>query len=193
MSIRRDRGISGRRRRSVGFTLVELVVTIAVLAILTAVAYPNMTAMINGQRLTSTANELVGALQIARNEAIRRNLRVAFCRTTNGTACATGKAAWTQWLVVAQKKPGAALDDVIRSGNVTTNVQVKSSVADDTLLFRSDGLGRASAAAGAGLLDGSITICIPSTLPPQNQRTLTVASGSRISTAPAGNGAGTCP
>jgi type IV fimbrial biogenesis protein FimT len=172
---------------------VELAVAIAVIAILAAVAYPNMTGMINGQRLTSTANELVGALQIARNEAIRRNLRVALCRTNDGSTCAGGKSTWNQWLVVAQDKPGSAFSSVIRVGTTPGDAQITTAVADDTVIFRSDGLARASAAAGAALLDGTITICVPSRLPPQNQRTISISSGSRISTAQAGTGAGTCP
>jgi hypothetical protein len=72
-------------------------------------------------------------------------------------------------------------------------VEVKTAITNDTLIFRSDGLGRASAAAGAGLLDGTITLCIPKKQPSQNQRTITIASGGRISSAPAGNGDGVCP
>ncbi|GAB6195254.1 hypothetical protein PAGU2595_005550 [Lysobacter xanthus] len=167
--------------------------TIAIVAVLAAIAYPNMTGMINGQRLTSTTNSLVGAIQMARNEAIRRNLRVVVCRTATGTACATGNALWGQWLVAAQSKPGGAFDSPIRSGDVPPQVQVKSTVADDTLVFRADGLGRASAAAGADLLNTTLTVCIPSKLPPENQRTVSIAAGSRVSSAPVGTGTGLCP
>lgn len=62
-----------------GFTLLELMVTIAVLAILTTIAIPNFRDLVQSNRVTTQANELVSALTFARMEAVKRgrNVRVA--------------------------------------------------------------------------------------------------------------------
>jgi len=63
-----------------GFTLVELIVTIAIVAILTAVSVPNLLSWIPERRLTRAAGELYGNMQFARLTAIktREDCTVAF-------------------------------------------------------------------------------------------------------------------
>ena len=83
-----------------GFTLIELVVTMAVLAILVTLATPSFTSIMNNNRLTSNANEMLTTLQSARMEAVRRNARVVICRNDTpdtATACNTGAGAWLGW------------------------------------------------------------------------------------------------
>jgi len=69
-----------------GFTLVEMMVTIAVLAILTAVAIPAYRAFILNSRMTAQANEFLTALSFARSEAIKRNANVTLSAKTGGWA-----------------------------------------------------------------------------------------------------------
>jgi type IV fimbrial biogenesis protein FimT len=59
-----------------GFTLVELMVTLAVAGIVVSLATPSFNEMIANSRLTSAANELVGALSYARSEAVKRGVNV---------------------------------------------------------------------------------------------------------------------
>lgn len=84
-----------------GFTAVELMVTVAVIAIVAALAAPSFNTMIQSSRLTAGANDLVAALQLARMEAIRSNGRVDVCPSTNGTAC--GGTDWRRFVVVLRK------------------------------------------------------------------------------------------
>lgn len=56
-----------------GFTLIELIVAIAVAAILLTVAVPSLSNLIRNNRVTGQTNELVSMINFARNEAIRRN------------------------------------------------------------------------------------------------------------------------
>ena len=58
-------------RRQNGFTLVELMVTVAVLAILSTIAYPSFQSTIRSNRVATTTNELIASLALARSEAIK--------------------------------------------------------------------------------------------------------------------------
>ncbi|MBS3746302.1 MAG: GspH/FimT family pseudopilin [Wenzhouxiangellaceae bacterium] len=68
--------ISNRSRSTcaAGFTLIELMVGIAVLAILLTVAVPSLQKIIRDNRVTAQANELVAMANLARNEAVRRGI-----------------------------------------------------------------------------------------------------------------------
>jgi len=77
-------------RQIFGFTLIELVVTMAVAAILVTVAIPNMRTFIQNGRINTQINDLIGDLSLARSEAIKRRTNVGICMSTNGTTCAGG-------------------------------------------------------------------------------------------------------
>lgn len=69
--------------RNQGFTLIELIVAIAVAAILLTVAVPSLTNLIRSNRVTGQTNELVAMINFARNEAIRRNDDIPVVLTSN--------------------------------------------------------------------------------------------------------------
>jgi type IV fimbrial biogenesis protein FimT len=73
-----------------GFTLVELIVTLVVAAILLTLAAPNLGVFLQRDRLGAQANELLSDLAYARSEAIKRGAVVIVCKTTNPTAAAPG-------------------------------------------------------------------------------------------------------
>ena len=62
-------------RRSNGFTLIELMVTMAVLAVLVAVGFPNFLSVIRSNRVVAANNEALGLLSLARNHANIRLLK----------------------------------------------------------------------------------------------------------------------
>ncbi|MCC4587440.1 Tfp pilus assembly protein FimT/FimU [Xanthomonas sp. NCPPB 1067] len=85
-------------RRSAGFTLVELMITIAVLAILLTIALPSFRGVIRSNRVASATNESIGLLSLARSEAIRNRRGGGVCGSASGTACdnnwGSGMLAW---------------------------------------------------------------------------------------------------
>ena len=70
------RWFGSTRGRSRGFTIIELMITLVVAAILLAIAIPSFNYLTVSSKLTTTANGLVNALGIARSEAIKRNANV---------------------------------------------------------------------------------------------------------------------
>lgn len=80
-----------------GFTLIELMVTIAVLAILLAVAIPSYQTFVMNSRMASQTNDLITALSLARSEAVKRAANVTVCASSDGATCTGGWA--TGWIV----------------------------------------------------------------------------------------------
>ncbi|BAN46671.1 GspH/FimT family pseudopilin [Metapseudomonas resinovorans] len=79
-----------------GFTLIELMVVIAIVAILASIGYPGFQTLIMNNRMTSQTNGLLGVLQLARSEAVTQRKVTTVCPTTNQSTCA---AAGTDWNV----------------------------------------------------------------------------------------------
>jgi type IV fimbrial biogenesis protein FimT len=165
-----------------GFTLIELLVTVAVLAVLIAAATPNIVSVVNSNRLTAQANELVTSLQLARTEAVRRNSSISLCRSTDGATCAAAAGVWSQWLTVLDRN-----DEVLRVNSIKAPVQISSQ--QQRITFRPDGLARLASGA---LAANAFTVCIPTATPATNQRIVDLRGGSRISTESA-DGGGACP
>jgi type IV fimbrial biogenesis protein FimT len=77
------------RRLQVGFTLVELLITVSIFAILIAVALPDLRAFVVSNRLSSDVNGFIGLINYARSEAIARNQDVLICPKSNGATVIT--------------------------------------------------------------------------------------------------------
>lgn len=88
-------------RKDFGFTLVELLVTLAIGAIVLAMATPSLAAFFRTNRVAGATNEVVLALQVARAEAARRGRDVSVCASSDGATCAGGTA-WTGGWIVFQ-------------------------------------------------------------------------------------------
>ena len=70
---------------SSGFTLMELMVTLALGAVILGVAIPNLTTFIQNNRLSGIANDLLRSFQMARTEAIKSQQNVVICASANPT------------------------------------------------------------------------------------------------------------
>lgn len=111
--------------------MVELMVTLAVLAILVSAGAPAMLQLINNQRASSSANEILSGLALARAEAIRRNTTMRFCL---GNSTRT-------W----ELRAGTSSTTVLRQGDLSNNITVSTENttavgAYSCIDYRSDGL-----------------------------------------------------
>jgi type IV fimbrial biogenesis protein FimT len=97
----RPRSTSNRRGVSPGgFTLIELMITVAIAGIFASLAAPAMTTIIRNNRVQSEASSLVSDLQLARNEAIKRGSPVAVCpAATGGGSCLTTNTWQNGWII----------------------------------------------------------------------------------------------
>ena len=94
-----------------GYTLVELLVVMALGTILLSIAVPAMTDMLIAQRFNAASSAFLSSLNLARFEAIKRNARVVICKSNGGDSCEL-TVGWNQgWIMFHDINNNAALDD----------------------------------------------------------------------------------
>lgn len=82
-----------------GVTLVELLLSIAIAAILITLAVPALDAAMTSAKLGSASNSFLSSLYLARSEAIKRNSRTVVCKSADGANC-TSSGHWDQgWII----------------------------------------------------------------------------------------------
>lgn len=126
-----------------GFTLVELVVAMAVAAILVTIAVPNLRVFVQNSRIGTQTNDLISDISLARSEAIKSGATATVCSSTAGLAC-DGGGNWTNGRLVWTDTNGNGVLDAGEmrrfreqaAGANTLNVDV---AAADPLTFSNRG------------------------------------------------------
>ncbi|WP_374604460.1 GspH/FimT family pseudopilin [Arenimonas sp.] len=165
--------IQSPTRPAAGFTLVELMVVVAVLAVGLVLAVPSFTTLTRRNALISASNEIVGALQTAKAEAIRRNRRVSLCASSDGVAC--NSADWSRMIVIVDGS-GEVVSDLRPIGPGITGQGSSNVAGTSRIRFGADGLVRIGAAANR---EGAISLCSDDLPVAENTRDIRV-SVSRI-------------
>jgi type IV fimbrial biogenesis protein FimT len=105
---------TGTRASARGFTIIELMVTLAVAGMLTAMAVPAFNNFVLNDRDIGQINSLVASLNYARSEAIKlNNGGVQVCTSSDGLNC-NGGTAWNSGWIVTETLPGAAAATVVQ-------------------------------------------------------------------------------
>lgn len=134
-------------------TLIELMVTIAIAAILAGLAAPSFKEMMANNQLKSHASSLLSSLLQARSEAIKRNGQIVLCKSANGKECTTA-GGWQQgWVMFADANGNGVLDEdppetvIQRTEPLTGNFSLTAS-DDEVVVHRLTYAGSGSANGG---------------------------------------------
>jgi type IV fimbrial biogenesis protein FimT len=111
-----------------GFTLVEMLISVAVATILLTIGIPSFRYVTNSNRIAAEINGLLGDMQFARSEAVKEGLPVTVCVSSNSTACdGFNVNTWQNgWIVFSDANGDAA----VSAGDVILRVQKPFSSTD---------------------------------------------------------------
>ena len=150
-----------------GFTAIELMVTVAIIAILLALAIPSFNDATLSSQLAANANRVSGSATMARSEAIKRNANVIVCMSSNGTSCATS-GGWEQgWIILS----GSTVLLQEQAANLGLKLNVVPTTAT-SLTFD---------ATGVGTTQADFTICRATPTVGSQQRVVSISATGRIS------------
>jgi type IV fimbrial biogenesis protein FimT len=140
--------VSDRPARERGFTMMELLVAVSIAAVLFAIGVPMFRDAALGSRLSAAANNLLASVQLARSEAIKRNVNVTLCASSDGTSCA-GAGGWEQgWITIID--PADPSTVVQYQQGLPAGYQMTQTGGTTDLVFQPIGIGASAA---------EITVC----------------------------------
>lgn len=144
-----------------GFSLTEMLIVIAIVAILMAIAVPSYRYVSNSYRMSSEVNGLLGDLMLARGEAIKEGQTVSVCVSKDGLTCDAGSLTWQEgWIVFQDVNANGTVDP----GETILRVQQAFGGADtfvasnnvSAVTFNREGF--ATGAAGAAFVSTTVTL-----------------------------------
>lgn len=151
-------------KKSLGYTLIELMAILAVASVLVTIGLPMMNVFFDSNRMISNSNDLVAGLNIARSEAIKQQIRITLCQSDDTASC-TGSGQWEDGWIVFQDPNGNATVDggerILRlnaavDGQVTIRSNDVSNLIASSVSFSSRGLPKAL---NGGAQSGTFRIC----------------------------------
>jgi len=142
--------------RQFGFTLIELMVTLVLAALILTIAVPSFRTFVQDTQLTTTVNELVGDMNLTRSEAVKNGAGATLCkRNAAGTACDTSAAWDAGWIVFSDIDGDATID--AGDGDLLLRVH-ESLLAELDVTFGQNRVTYDSRGAASGFI-GTIVVC----------------------------------
>jgi len=122
------------KQHETGFTLIEMMVTVAIVAILASLAIPSFRTMLVKRAVVAAADTMVTDFRYARSEALKRSNFVSVCASSNGTTCTGAGAAWKDgWIVFIDANGNGAWDAGDEILRVQQGLDSIASIQDDPL------------------------------------------------------------
>lgn len=142
-----------------GFTLIELMVTLGVSALLLSIGIPGFQGLIRDNRMTTQHNQFIAGLNTARSEAVKRSVNVAMCkRNIAGNDCNNGGNWEDGWIVFTDLNDDGVVDlneTILRVHQALTgNTSLRGGPNRDRVTYNSQGF-----AAGGLNGIGTFTLC----------------------------------
>lgn len=120
-------------RNNLGFSLLELMVVVAIVGIGLAIAVPNLTEFVRNARASNATNDLYAELSLVRTEAIKQKRPVSICASTDGLACSGDAGDWGMGRIIFQDLDG---DGLLENSDATRDVDNSGAIAAADAVIR---------------------------------------------------------
>jgi type IV fimbrial biogenesis protein FimT len=128
-------------RKQRGFTLIELVTTLGVATVLISMAVPGVSIFLLNSRQSSSVNQLVAAMHLARSAAVTKNERVTVCASSDGSTC--GNVEWDSgWILFGDPDSDQTVDAgeiIIGTAPAIEGLTIESSEFARYFMYRPNG------------------------------------------------------
>lgn len=116
------------------FTLIELMITLAVAAVVLTLGVPSFGRIVEQNQLATNVNLLVQSMTLARSEAVKRNKRTVLCDSSDATACGTSGAFEQGWIVFVDEDGDGGFDStseelIYVQGALSENISISANLS----------------------------------------------------------------
>lgn len=101
---------SGSRFFQAGYSIYDMIITSAVAGVV-GLGAVGMNSLVQDARLTTQINQMMGYLNLARSEAIKRGIAVTLCKTEDGAGCASGSEWHKGWIIFVDNNVNHQIDN----------------------------------------------------------------------------------
>ena len=162
VSIKSSADLGSQRRHSTGFTMIELLVTMVVLAVIMSLAAPSLTNLVRDQRVKTVVGDIYAAMAFARSEAIKRNVYVGVCSHNGSSGCQNstdwGTYGWIVYLDADGNGYPGAVSDIHKKQDPIADITLTGTGSN--VSYQGDGRLRALPAPFVASIAGNDTITV---------------------------------